>query len=278
MNKEDLYKSVAHSASVIKLVCGAGNNAAWLVCLDAHDRIREHRRYKTRVKGGHTVGWSYRQALKMYHDYERRLLHSPENRMFCVADMSPEVRKRYGAITDRDYYDFWTGIGASAYTRTRPLVTSLWNKYRLSLQKHGIRQPDLTAWSMTAQACLELAVAMYDAAVEDCSKGYNIPKPLLERIFGQFSLKEIARVWRRALDETDPETETYQLDHTEDRNIRLGLEQLHEAWLNPDTLYQSTIKTVRDYEEIFRTAGESKKAIREIGELESVTNEELQKQ
>lgn len=273
-----LYASVSTAASLVKLVCGVANNAAWLVCLEAHDRMKGHWRYNVRSSGGHTVGWSYLRALKMYQQYERRLLYATENRMFCVANMSPEVRRRYGdKLTDQQYYEFWTGLGADAYKRTRPMITSLQNKYRLSLLNHGIRDAELLSWAMVAQACLELAVKMYESSIINTAKEHHVRRDIMDRIFGQFNLKEIARVWCRALEDTDPAADGYELEKLEERNIEVGIQQLEEAWSNPTTLYKATINSVDDYAEIFRTKMEAKIAKAEIDAAESKTREEMER-
>lgn len=268
MTKEELEIRVAKAAGVVKLVCGLGNNAAWMVCLDAHDVIKKHSRYNQRTKGGHTVGYFYRKVLKMYRDYERMLLCSSTNRFFHVADMSEATRKKYGAITDRQYYEFWTGIGCAAYSRSRPMITSLQNKYRLSLMQHGVGTPEMVAWAMTAQSCLELAVTMYEKAMENIEEELQIPRKVLDFVFRQFSLKEIAKVWRMALDATEPNA-NYELDDIEERNIEQGIVQLQDAWSGTDGLYGATMESVNDFNEVFRTKGEMKKAMREIAEAKA---------
>lgn len=268
MTKQELEIQVAKAAGVVKLVCGLGNNAAWMVCLDAHDVIKKHSRYNQRVKGGHTVGYFYRKVLKMYRDYERMLLCSSNNRFFHVADMSDVTRKKYGDITDRQYYEFWTGIGGAAYSRSRPMVTSLQNKYRLSLMQHGVETPEMVAWVMTAQACLELAVTMYEKALVNIEDELQIPRKVLDFVFGRFSMKEIAKVWRQAMEATEPNA-NYELEEIEDRNIEQGIIQLQEAWSATDGLYGATMDSVKDFDEVFRTKGEMKKAMREIAEAKA---------
>lgn len=272
MTKEELTRNVTAAASVVKLVTAVGNNAAWYVALDAFDHIKHHRNYNHCAAGGHTVKYHYKRALKAFKDYERRLVHATEYRMFCVADMADETRKKYGDITDRDYYEFWAGIGAKVYEQTKPLITSLWNKYRVSLLNHNIPQADIMAWPMVAQACLELAVLMYENALITLREDYHVPTKLARMVFEQLSLKPIAKMWQEALTLTDPMAMTYDLDTTEEKNITHGLEQLSEAWTNPKTMYQSTFQTVVDYEEVFRTAGEMKKAMREISEMKEAVS------
>ena len=262
---------MAHSAAVVKLICGVANNAAWMVVLDAHDHARRCRGYR------HGVKHLFKQSIEGLKAYERRLLHAEENRMFHLADMSEKVRKKYGDITDREYYDFWASTGGAAYERTRPLRTSLWNKYRLSLLREGVPEAEHVAWVMVGMAALELAVAMYGRAIDECVNGYQLPRRLVEHVFGQFSLAPVAALWRKALLALCPGTESIKPTPLDERNIEMGLEQLTEAWVSPSLLYSSTMDTVEEFGEIFRTRGEQRKSMREIAEVQSETMRELEK-
>ena len=66
---------------------------------------------------------------------------------------------------------------------------------------------------------------------------------------------------------TDPQATQYPLDTLEERNIALGIEQLQDAWVDTSEHLTATAKTMLNYEEVFRTKGEMKKAIREIEDL-----------
>jgi len=98
---------------------------------------------------------------------------------------------------------------------------------------------------------------------------------MVREVFGQFSLKKVSERWRRALLMLAPDTE-FELEPTEKRNIEIGLTQLCEAWLDPSLLYNSTMESVEDYDEIFRTRGYQKKAMREIAEVRDETMKELE--
>lgn len=275
MTIEELEKKMAAAASVIKLVCGVGNNAAWLVALEAYDHARQCRRYGKQTKGGHLVSWHFKRAAKAFHLYERELRFSDKNRMFHLDDMDEQARRRYGDITDNEYYDFWASLGGPAYTKTRPLITSLWNKYRLSLLNHKIADAEHIAWVMTAQASLELSCTMYERALQECETGYNLPRKLLDYVFRQFSLRSVVKLWYDAMLYLAPEIEPIQLEPTEEKNIEVGLRQLMEAWLAPDLLYDSTSDTVEDFDDIFRTRGFQKKTLREIAEIRHQTKKNL---
>lgn len=113
------------AAAVVKLVCGVGNNAAWVVMMEGYDHAQRCKCIRRGVKGGHMVGWYFKRAINNFNDYERHLLRAQENRMFHMADMSEDVRRKYGDISDDEYYEFWKGVGAIAYGKTKPMVTSL---------------------------------------------------------------------------------------------------------------------------------------------------------
>ena len=279
MTLEELERKMAASAATVKLICGVGNNAAWLVVLEAYGHAKQHRRFNPNIKGGKRVSWFFRRVMKLYHEYEHRLVDARKNRFFHMADMDEKTRRKYGeGITDREYYDFWAAIGGPCYSKTHPLVTSLWNKYRLSLQHNDVVDADKVAWCMTGQAALELAVTMYDMALNECEKGYGIPRSLLEYVFGQFSMKVIADEWFRAMMTLAPETEPIKPSELDEKNIDLGIRQLMEAWIDHDTLYASTADTVAEYDEVFRTRGFQKKALREIAEVRQETQQEYEKE
>lgn len=271
MTYEEFEHSLASVASVVKLTCGVGNNAAHLIMLDAHDQIRKHPNYR------HEVKRLYKQAIALFRQQERGLLHAATNRFFHVDDMPLEIRKKYGDITDAQYFEFWQGLGARAYTESRPLLTSLHNKYRLSLLNHGIEYSELLAWPMVAQACLELACKLYDTTLKQCTEQLKIPRNIMQRLFALFNLRPVADIWYKALMLIEPKVAKYNLTTQEERNIELGLQQLGEKWSDPNLLYGAAITATEDFAEVFRTKGENKKALREITEIMRETDEELQK-
>ena len=273
---EEIVKAVSNAAAIFKLVCGVGNNAAWLAMMDGYDQAKRCKAFRRSLKGGHMVGWYFKKAVNDFKEYERQLLTTEKNRMFHVADMTEDVRRKYGDISDAQYYEFWKGVGGVAYAKTKPHITSLWNKYRVSLVKHDVKDAEHVAWVMTAQAAIDLSLAMYESAMKECETGMNLHRQLLEGIFGKFSLKTVSKDWMRAMMLLAPETDDYQLDSTEERNIEFGLEQLMEAWLDPELLYSSASGAVDDYEEIFATKGFVKKVQREIAEVRAETMKELE--
>ena len=258
MTQVELTERVAKVAGLVKTVTGIGNNAAWAACLDAMDQLKKHPQFR------HLVKREFNGALLDFKAYERQLIYTETNRLFCVADLTPEYRKRYGNITDREYYDYWAATGSTAYTQKRQWMTNLWNKFRLSLIGHKVPNPDVVAWGMAADACLKLAVCIYDNAVKVGVEDFGIPKQLLDAIFGDLNVSTIEKRWDRALMMLEPFTETYDLTELEQKNIQLGLDQLQEEWTSCTTLRGALSETTEAYEEVFRTKGEMKKALRFI--------------
>lgn len=272
LDKQQAERAVAMSCGIVKLVCGVGNSTAHLVMLNAHAEVKKHPAYKQKVKK------AYKEAIAEMDAYRRGLMHPTGVRFFHLADLPEQSRKKFAAnATDAEYFAFWEASGAQAYERTKPFITSLRNKYRVSLVRHNTPHADILAYAMTAAAALNGAQDLYKRALDDCLY-YGLNKEFLEYLFKPFSLERVCKAWERALFLTEPHTDTYDLDEVEERNIAMGLNQLRDEWINPNHLYGSTIANIEDYGEIFASKGQQKKSIRNMKELLQETNEELKKQ
>jgi hypothetical protein len=157
-------------------------------------------------------------------------------------------------------------------------VTSLQNKFRLSLERHGVKHAQQTAWAMTADAVLQLACETFDRSMRSCHEALPYLEPsFLENLWKAFSPKRPAETWRKAMLLMAPDCDGYKLDGDEERNIALGLQQLRELWVSSDLPFDATIAAVEDYDEdIFRTRGEAKKSIRELSEMRNDARREIE--
>lgn len=261
LSREEMASRVGKSSALIKMMCGIGNNAAWACCLEAMDQLRRHPRFRHRVKQ------VFKAAMEEFKAYERRLVYATENRLFHLDDLTPEYRKRYGNISDREYYEYWCSTGATAYSQKRMWAMNLWNKYRLSLIRHKVPNEGIVAWGMTADAALRLAQCIYENNIKVCACDYEVPQPLLEVIFGGLNVKRVADKWDAALMMLEPLTDTYELEDIEQKNIQLGLDQLMEEWTSMATAVDALTETTEAYDDVFRTKGEQKKALRQIAEM-----------
>ena len=257
---QTLTRLVSEASGVIKTTLGVANNAAWAAALEAHDHVKTSRRYRQAVKK------AFRDTIEAFRDRERKLVHAQKNRLFHVEDLLPEHRKRYGDITDGEYYEYWCSTGQTAYYQTRSWVMNIRNKYRQSMIAHDGAEAEIVSWAMAADACLRLAQVVYANITELCADEFDIPKALLDEIFGALDMTLIADKWNKAIGLLAPETEVYTLTDYETKNIQYALDQLMDQWMSLDTIKSSVKETISSYDDIFRTKGELKKALREVSE------------
>lgn len=259
--REELNTRVAQSATVIKSLSGCMNNAAWACALEAHDRLKTHPLYR------HKVRQAFTQTLTLFNRYENNLVYGKYS-LFDVSNLLPEERKRYGDITDREYYEYWCAVGSTAYYKKHDWVTMLQNKFKVSLEKHGVEYPEICAWGLTADACLQTAHAVYGSSIEVAHEAFNAPTALLHIIFGGLDLKAVAEQWSKAMGLLGVGMD-YELDDFETGNIQLALDQMSHQLLSLATISDSMRQAIMDYDDLFRTPGEQKKALKEAISLKA---------
>lgn len=288
ITQEELEKRVAQVSGFVKLMTGVANNAALMIMSDCLDKITDkrsresyreepwhpHPRYKQRVKQ------LFNDCLRERDHYRHSLMYASSQgiRFFHVEDMPDEARRKYGVMTDAQYFEFWEGTGGLAYQKSQPLIGSLHNKFRLSMLNHRVPQPEQVAWGLVAANMLELAYVVWQRAMRSAHEAFDgvLTMDFVENLYRPFSLQKVSQRWQQALELMAPETRGYTLDSTEERNIALGVEQIAELWVSPDLPFDSTIQAVEDYQDdIFRTKGFAKKAMRELAELRDSAVEEL---
>lgn len=263
---EALMTAIRGGALLMKIMMGAANNAAWTVCLHAHDKAKVLPQYR------HEVKRAFRATLDAWRTYESELLHDQRNRFFSLKDMPERTRKTYGDITDREYYDFWTGTGGEMYVCTSPLIGALQHKCRRVLEDRGMKDADGLAWVTTARACLDLAVVIYDMTALVLTNEHGIPSRIVREVFGKFSLQPVRDRWKHA--EHLLMLDDIQLTDGEVRNIELTLEQIQERWTSIDLIYQLMGDAAESYDEVFRTRGEMKKVLKGLADIRQEMAEE----
>lgn len=266
----EFIQNVAQAAAFMKTVTAIGNNAAWMACLDAFDHIKLHPAYRQAVKS------AYKKCFNLFYEYERQLLFDDHLRFFHLDDCSPEIRKTFGIITDRDYYDYWAGFGFNAYTNTKPFYTCLVNKIRLAYIKNNAPNPDILAWSMAAKLCLKIACILYNDTIRILANGEDwkhigMNEKTWRKIFRPFNISSIEQQWGKA-HLLLANGHALMAEPVENRNMQLGFEQLAEKWASEDVIFGSGIKASEDFAEIFRTNGELKKTKRKFAELRNATS------
>ena len=284
LTKHEFEGLMTEFCGYVKLMTGVANSAAISIALDCHNKIADVRSKESYSERPWSPHPRYRQRAKQlfktaisdeYRKYRRNLIHPlpTVERFFSVADIPDNARKKYGDITDEQFFEFWEGSGVLAYQKSQPLIGSLWNKFRLSMLNHGVENAPLLAWGLVGASVLELAVFVWESTMLDVfdACGGIISMEDTKKIFAPFSIRRISEAWNRALMELEPLAGTCQLDSVEERNVQLGVEQLRSLWFSPELSFDSTIQAVKDFsDDIFSTKGQAKKAI--LGLLESKEN------
>jgi len=283
---DDINQRAYYCSGYVKMMMATVNNTALSGIYLCHDRIadiRSQESYRERPRSPHPkyrqrVKQLFMQAFKERDRYRSRLLNPlpGEVRFFSVKDLTDEQRRAYGqSLTDTQYFEFWEAAGSLVYQKSEPLIGSLWNKFRLALQQHGVQYPDIVAWGLVGSTLLELAVVEWDKVMHAVHEECNVvPLSVVKRIYQPFNLGRVSEIWHRAVAEMAPEVASGNLSEIEERNIVLGVEQLVELWEAVENPYDSLIKACEDYgEDVFATKGQVKKAIRELTEARNETTE-----
>lgn len=238
-DESSIVRSILFISGSVKKVMGVANNAAWYCCLDALDKLKTLPQWKKRTDGRNTVEWRFNKVKKAFNEYEMALIWDNKFRFFETSDLSSRVRALYkDGMTNREYYDFWASLGGTTYTRTKPLVTSLQNKFRIALLHGGVdeEQTDALAWGLCALACLDLASCVYRKTLDIGNEIYHIPIPALNMCFKKFSLQNIGTMWADALKSVRSDLFTTDVARLDNKNIELMKNQLAMAWVDTDNI------------------------------------------
>lgn len=254
--KQEVEAAMTAASSGVKLATGITINAAWWVCLDALDKIKTHPNYKQLTKK------LFQQAVQTYKKFESDLQSEYGIRLFCVSDMPEAIRARYHeGLSSQEYFEVWQSLGAMAYQKKRGYITVLANKYKISLDKHGVPHADILQWALVAQACLELARETCEEAMRASARTVTLPGNLTRYFFKKLNISEVSKAWLKAVKQLEPAC-FYKEERIDDRNIELGIEQLKEAWLDPSNQFDAAINSATEYSEIFHDKKTVKDAIK----------------
>lgn len=261
-------ETAAKAASFVKLVDGTVNNAAWAACLDAYEYLKPLKRFNQQVRGGYTAGYGYQRCFKALKAYQRNLIYTSDNRFFHVADMTEETRNYYAKdMTDEDYYDFWASFGFKAYQDNKQFLTCLVHKLRLFYEAHAVKQAEAAAWSMGAYMSLSVATECHEFVVKAVATDWGGDIRAWRSLFKAFDLATVEKLWGDAHRDFFPELGALVFSDHEFENVRLSFNQWAGRLIKGKTLAKSRMDTVADYaDDIFRTPGCAKKAIRELSD------------
>ena len=286
---EELNRLVGQMSGFVKMMMGVADNVALTVMRHANDQIIDRRSdddYKVKPRQAHPgyrqqAKRSMREAMDEVVRWRTRLLYPSQGelRFSHVDDMPEEARRKYGAMTDQEYFELWMATGAGAYQKSLPLVRSLHYKFLRSMESHGVHAAAQTAWGLTALTILQLAVETFERSMRSVNEAMEgrLPPALMERIYQPFSLKRVADLWQQGLVLLSPETAVYQLSTAEERNIELGVEQLRELWISPTTPFESLAGAVNDYDELFASKSVRRSVLSDINQMRTEAENDVQR-
>lgn len=113
---------------------------------------------------------------------------------------------------------------------------------------------------------MTLAVQILKLTINAVHDEYKIPSRACHEVFGQFQIDHIAKTWNEASRLLEPRAHEIVLEDIEQKNINQGLQQILEQWGDPVAQVSSVVLNIQEYEEVFRTKGEMKKALRSLRE------------
>ena len=280
---------VGQMSGFVKMMMGVADNCAITVMRHANDQIIDRRSedsYKEQPRRAHhgyrlMAKKHLKEAMQEVTRWRTRLLYPAQGelRFFHVDDMPEEARRKYGAMTDQEYFEFWMATGAGAYQKSLPLVRSLHYKFLRSMESHGVRAAAQTAWGLTALTILQLAVETFERSMRSVNEAMEgrLSADFMERIYRPFSLRRVCDLWQQGLVALSPETASYKLSSAEERNIELGVEQLRELWISPTTPFESLAGAVNDYDELFASKSVRRSVLSDINQMRMEAEKDVQR-
>ena len=161
-DRADLQERMRHTAGLFKGFMAVANNSAYYAMMNALDAAKRLPMWKD-----YRVRRAFNNVLLEWKKYECELARSP---FFDLKD--------HGAMfncSNNGYYEFWQGVGAEAYDKTKAFVSSLANKYRLALMNHGHEYAEDLAAVLCGLSCVGVAVTIYEHALKDCCAAHKAP-------------------------------------------------------------------------------------------------------
>lgn len=237
------------SSSRLKMNMSIANNVAYIVLMDALDAAKCLPCYRNRVK------FAFNAVLSEWKKYEHCLADS---KFFDVELMSPENKARYNDVTCQQYYDFWCSLGYEAYYRVKLFISALANKYRLSLEGHGVAHAEELSRICCAHACLHIACSMWNVSCHEIAEIVGAYVGIVKREYRLFSVEEVQKKLDVAVGLVVPH---YELNASEDRNIELGIDDVFNRLCDLCDTKAVTLKVIGEYSEMFKDAKKVKRTI-----------------
>lgn len=256
--KRDEFERAFNSCSSnIKALFGSINNATYCCLVDSVDALHKCKDYYTKYRK-----WT-KNLWKVQRQYEYIL--KSESDFFNISFMSPETRAMYADdLTTSQYFDFWYYGGCVSYKHIKPLCDCLTNKYKLMIEKWGVEDAEHKAPLMTAYTLLKIHDDMWQHICKSTAHNLSVELNCIYDYFRPFRLLNHANVVRKILDEAIPELKTRNPDEIEARNIEMSKQQIFEKIDDADFLFGGIIRSVIDYDDMFKDEVANKGMLRNV--------------
>lgn len=266
MTQEDLIiRSKRYAISGwVKQIAGIVNNATWFAMIDAIDAVRKHPRYKQRVK------LDFKTALQKFKDYEAILQCDEHRGLFDLKNLTPEARKKYGSITNQDYYEYWCAVGGSAYMLSKDKMQEITDALTEHLNTEGYNHTDILAKLLLASTCMEHAILCVDGIIEAGCRDVRLSVADGKKFYSVLSLRPVHTAWQKAISTLEPSIG----DMLVPEHVYKHYDGLGELWRSEEFIINCIRKTSVDYEEIFRNKTELRKLKSELHRWKKSIKEE----
>lgn len=245
---------------LFRTYCGTINSAVWMVCLEAYEQVRRTPMFHKRLKDGNTPKWHFKRVFKEFNAYERTLIYGEAfDGFYDLAKMPPEYRKCFGNISNREYYELWFAVGTNVYEKTYPFVSCLVNKFKLSFLSKYKDNATVAAWLWATIVCFRISHTIFQLITKTLAQKSGIAESRMNKMFSSFSLSRISQAWADAGGAFMPNF-SCNLNEISSSNVVYGVEDLITKWSSKDTIFASIHKAFNDYDEVWRTPGEQKRA------------------
>lgn len=268
--ESQVVNELADAAGLAKTGQAVCNNVAYIIYGIVVDKVKQSDIYRHNVK--HIIKNIHRE----WQEYDKRLLHASNNRMFCVGDLNDAQKAVYANITDRDYFEFWQATGTAAYSDVLTFINSLVYKYRKPFDARGARHSDLLAWIQTLHTALRVCEFSLNAITDKCISVSRLPRECIEPLTHLFSVARIDKCVQNLVEELTDVDNLFDFTDDECKNISYGVTQYTEKVTDPKFVIESIRIATEDYGKMFRTKGYQKKALKSIARAYAVAEEDEQ--
>lgn len=259
-NYDMLETNLASVVPSVKGTMGIINEAAHYVIMNAIHHIKKDNLYTFKTKK------LFSKVVSEYNDYANKLLYKQpgESQFFSVEGLSEVARSHYkDNITDKEYFEEWIDIATSAQKGYQTFLEVLRYKYEKELKNEYGDKARLFSWLIIATVVTELAIKTYHDCITQAAADAGVTKSIMHKITFRFEMARVYDTWMDAALHLFPTMREFIETTLDDRNIRLGHEQLHQAIANEYITLQCFDEGIKDNAHLYR----NKKAL--ISELQS---------